>query len=119
MKFATQSEAKVAVKILEAVAQVLPRTSLYLEGSPYICDNITQVKLKINVPLTEAVTRQVRGWISEMLEHRFSLETWMQDKGCFKNKKYRRDAYVKELQDARHAWLQWMIQEIKTNNNLK
>ena len=117
MKFAKKDHAKMAVRILEGVKDILPMNTDNT-GSPYICDNIGIVNLKINTPLAEAVACQVRDWISTLIDHRFSLESWLRanhdvvcpvtDKGDYFNK----------LQVTRQAWLQWMIQEIKTANKL-
>ena len=115
MKFAIKDHAKMAVRILEDVKDTLPMNTGDT-GSPYICANIETVK--INSPLTTNVARQLRDWINDLLDDKFSLESWLRynhdvvcpvtDKGDYRNK----------LQVTRHAWLQWMIQEIKTNNKL-
>ena len=117
MKFATQDQAEMAVRILEGVKDILPMNTDNT-GSLYICDNITCIQLKINVSPTEDVKRQLRNWISTLIDREYSLESWLQvnhgvvcpvtGKGDYRNK----------LQVTRQAWLQWMIQEIKTTNKL-
>ena len=117
MKFATQDHAKMAVRILEGVKDILPMNTDNTD-SPYICDNITYVQRKINVSPAKDVERQLRSWISALIGHKFSLESWLQ---------YNHDVvcpvtdeadYFNKLQVTRQAWLQWMIQEIKTTNKL-
>ena len=117
MKFATQDHAKMAVRILEGVKDILPMNTGDT-GSPYICDNIEKVKLKINVSPAKAVGRQLRSWISTLIEHKFSLESWLRDNHNVVRPVTDKADYYNKLQVTRHAWLQWMIQEIKTNNKL-
>ena len=117
MKFATQDHAKMAVRILEDVKDILPM-KIGDTGSPYICDAITHVQFKINVPLTTNVARQLRGWISTLIDHKFSLESWLRDNHDVVAPVMDRADYFNKLQVTRQAWLQWMIKEIKTNNKL-
>ena len=117
MKFATQDHAKMAVRILEGVKDTLPM-KIGDTGSPYICDNIETVNFKINAPLTTKVARQLRGWISTLIDHKFSLESWLQDNHGVVRPVTDKADYFNKLQVTRQAWLQWMIQEIKTTNKL-
>ena len=116
MKFATQDHAKMAVRILEGVKDTLPMDSDGMD-SFYICDNI-QVNLKINSPLTTNIARQLRGWISTLIDHKFSLESWLRDNHDVVCPVTDKADYYNKLQVTRQAWLQWMIQEIKTTNKL-
>ena len=117
MKFATQDHAKMAVRILEGVKDILPMNTGDT-GSPYICDAITHVKLKINVSPAKDVGRQLRDWISALIERKFSLESWLRDNHGVVCPVTDKADYFNKLQVTRHAWLQWMIQEIKTTNKL-
>ena len=117
MKFATQDHAKMAVRILEDVKDILPMNTDGMD-SPYICDSIAQVNLKINSPLTTNIARQLRGWISTLIDHKFSLESWLRDNHNVDRPVTDKADYYNKLQVTRQAWLQWMIQEIKTNNKL-
>lgn len=114
MKFATQDHAKMAVRILEGVKDILPMNTDNMD-SPYICDNIEKV---INAPLAEVVARQLRGWIRDLLDHKFSLEYWLWDNHGVVCPVTDKADYYDKLQVTRQAWLQWMIQEIKTANKL-
>ena len=114
MKFAKQDHAKMAVRILEGVKDTLTMKT----GSPYICDNITHIQLKINVSPAEDVKRQLRNWISALIDHKFSLESWLQDNHGVVCPVTDKADYFNKLQVTRQAWLQWMIQEIKTTNKL-
>lgn len=104
-----------AVRILEGVKDILPMKTGDT-GSPYICDNIK--KVKINSPLTTNVARQLRVWISALIDHKFSLESWLRDNYGVVRPVMDRADYHNKLQVTHHAWLQWMIQEIKTPNKL-
>lgn len=117
MKFAIKDHAKMAVRILEGVKDILPMNAGDT-ASHYICDNITHVQLKINVSTAKDVERQLRGWISDMLDSTFSLESWLRDKHGVVRPVTGKADYYNKLQVTRQAWLQWMIQEIKTNNKL-
>ena len=117
MKFARKDHAKMAVRILEGVKDILPM-KIGDTGSPYICDNIEKVNLKINSPLTTNIARQLRNWINDLLDCKFSLESWLRDNHGVVCPVTDKADYFNKLQVTRHAWLQWMIQEIKTNNKL-
>lgn len=117
MKFATQDHAKMAVRILEGVKDILPMNTGDT-GSPYICDNIAKVNLKINSPLTTNIASQLRDWINDLLDDKFSLETWLLGNHNVVRLVTDKADYYNKLQATRQAWLQWMIQEIKTNNKL-
>lgn len=117
MKFATQDHAKMAVRILEGVKDILPMNTGDT-GSPYICDNIEKVNLKINSPLTTNIASQLRDWINDLLDDKFSLESWLRDNHNVVRLVTDKADYYNKLQATRQAWLQWMIQEIKTNNKL-
>ena len=117
MKFAVKDHAKMAVRILEGVKDILPMNTGDA-GSPYICDNIEEVKFKINAPPAKAVARKLRDWISALIEHKFSLESWLRDNHDVVYPVTGKADYFNKLQVTRHAWLQWMIQEIKTANKL-
>ena len=117
MKFATQDQAEMAVRILEGVKDILPMNT-YDTGSPYICDNIIRIQLKINVSPAKDVERQLRSWISTLIDHKFSLEAWLRDNHGVVYPVMDKADYFNKLQVTRHAWLQWMIQEIKTTNKL-
>ena len=117
MKFATQDRAKMAVRILEDVKDILPM-KIGDTGSFYICDAITHVKLKINVSPAQDVGHQLRSWISALIEHKFSLESWLRDNHDVVSPVTDKADYFNKLQVTRQAWLQWMIQEIKTTNKL-
>lgn len=86
--------------------------------SLYICDAITHVKPKINVSPANDVGRQLLDWISDLLDRKFSLEEWLRDNHGGVCQVTDKADYFNKLQVTRHAWLQWMIQEIKTNNKL-
>ena len=117
MKFARKDHAKMAVRILEDAKDTLP---MYPDGrdSLYICDNIHQVNLKINSPLTTNIASQLRDWINDLLDDKFSLESWLRDNHDVVSPVTDKVDYFNKLQVTRQAWLQWMIQEIKTNNKL-
>lgn len=117
MKFAIKDQAEMAVRILEGVKDILPM-KIGDTGSPYICDAITHAQLKINVSPATDVKRQLRSWISALIEHKFSLETWLRDNHGVVYPVTDEADYFNKLQVTRHAWLQWMIQEIKTTNKL-
>ena len=117
MKFATQDHAKMAVRILEGVKDSLPMNTS-TTGSPYICDNIETVNFKINAPLATKVAHQLRSWISALIDHKFSLESWLRDNHDVVRPVSDKADYFNKLQVTRQAWLQWMIQEIKTTNKL-
>ena len=117
MKFAVKDQAEMAVRILEGVKDILPMNTDGMD-SPYICDNIAQVNLKINSPLTTNIASQLRDWINDLLDDKFSLESWLRYNHDVVCPVTDRADYRNKLQVARHAWLQWMIQEIKTNNKL-
>ena len=117
MKFATQDHAKMAVRILEGVKDILPMNTGDT-GSPYICDNITHIPFKINVSPAKDVARQLRNWISTLIDREYSLESWLQDNHGVVCPVADKAAYFNKLQVTRQAWLQWMIQEIKTTNKL-
>ena len=117
MKFAVKDQAEMAVRILEGVKDILPM-KISDTGSFYICDAITHVKLKINVSPANDVGRQLRSWISALIDHKFSLESWLRDNHDVVRPVTDEADYFNKLQVTRHAWLQWMIQEIKTNNKL-
>ena len=117
MKFAVKDQAKMAVRILEGVKDILPM-KIGDTGSPYICDTITHVQLKINVSPAKDVERQLRGWISTLIDRKFSLESWLRDNHDVVRPVTDKADYFNKLQVTRQAWLQWMIQEIKTNNKL-
>ena len=117
MKFARKDHAKMAVRILEDVKDILPMNTDGM-GSPYICDAITHVRLKINVSPAKDVGRQLLDWISALIEHKFSLESWLRDNHGVVYPVTGKADYFNKLQVTRQAWLQWMIQEIKTNNKL-
>ena len=115
MKFAKKYQAEMAVRILEGVKDILPM-KIGDTGSPYICDNIETVK--INSPLTTNVKRQLRSWISALIDHKFSLDSWLRDNHDVVRPVMDKVDYRNKLQVTRQAWLQWMIQEIKTTNKL-
>ena len=117
MKFARKDQAEMAVRILEDVKDILPMNTGDW-GSPFICDNINHIQLKINAPLTIAVACQLLDWISALIEHKFSLETWLRDNHDVVCPVMDEADYFNKLQVTRQAWLQWMIQEIKTTNKL-
>ena len=117
MKFAVKDQAEMAVRILEGVKDILPM-KIGDKGSFYICDAITHVKLKINVSPANVVGRQLRSWISALIDHKFSLESWLRDNHDVVCPVTDKGDYRNKLQVTRQAWLQWMIQEIKTNNKL-
>ena len=117
MKFATQDHAKMAVRILEDVKDILPM-EIGDTGSPYICDNITHITFKINVSPAKDVARQLRNWISTLIDREYFLELWFQDNYGVVCPVTDKADYFNKLQVTRHAWLQWMIQEIKTTNKL-
>ena len=117
MKFAIKDHAKMAVRILEGVKDILPMNTGDT-GSPYICDNIRQVNHKINSPLATNIERQLRDWINDLLDDKFSLESWLRDNHNVVRPVTDKADYYNKLQVTRQAWLQWMIQEIKTTNKL-
>ena len=117
MKFAIKDHAKMAVRILEDVKDSLPM-EIGDTGSPYICDNIKVVNLKINSPLTANIASQLQDWINDLLDDKFSLESWLRDNHNVVRPVTDKADYYNKLQVTRQAWLQWMIQEIKTNNKL-
>ena len=117
MKFARKDHAKMAIRILEGVKETLPM-KIGDTGSFYICDNINQVQLKINTPLTKAVACQLLDWISALIDHKFSLGSWLRDNHDVVRPVMDKADYFNKLQVTRQAWLQWMIQEIRTTNKL-
>ena len=117
MKFARKDHAKMAVRILEDVKDTLPMDPDGMD-SLYICDNIKKVSLKINSPLTTNIASQLRDWINDLLDDKFSLESWLRDNHNVVRPVTDKADYYNKLQVTRHAWLQWMIQEIKTTNKL-
>ena len=117
MKFAVKDQAEMAVRILEGVKDILPM-KIGDTGSPYICDNIACIQLKINVSPAEDVKRQLRNWISTLIDREYSLESWLQDNHGVVRPVTDKADYFNKLQVTRQAWLQWMIQEIKTTNKL-
>lgn len=109
MKFRTQVDAREAVTILERVKRELPAKGGETTRSPYICDNIREItEYKFEGPGEE-----LRMWIRELLDGAFSLREWL---GLVHGIKC--PEYSIELQKTRQAWLDWMIQEIKTVNKL-
>ena len=117
MKFAIKDHAKMAVRILEGVKDILPMNTDDMD-SLYICDNIQQVNLKINSPLTTNIAIQLRDWINDLLDDKFSLESWLRVNHGVVYPVTGKEDYFNKLQVTRQAWLQWMIQEIKTTNKL-
>lgn len=120
MKFNSKAQAKMAIRILQEVKINLPmkKVNIGFSDSRYICDNITQVKLDINTEFAYTTGTALRAWISRMLNPAFSLERWLEinyntDKIKMSNKEY-----YEKIQVTRLAWLDWMIQTIKTENNL-
>lgn len=108
MKFRTKVDAREAVAILERVKLALPREGDRI-GSPYICDqirNLTGYK-------SEGPGAKLRQWIRELLNGAFSLREWLKDVHGIQCPEY-----SLKLQETRQAWLDWMIQEIKTVNKL-
>ena len=117
MKFAIKDHAKMAVRILEGVKDILPMNTGDT-GSPYICDNIADIPFKINVSPAKDVECQLRSWISDLIDYKFSLESWLRDNHNVVRPVTDKADYYNKLQVTRQAWLQWMIQEIKTTNKL-
>lgn len=109
MKFRTKVDAQGAVSILERVKRELPHKGGKTTRSPYICDNIREVTgYKPDGPGAE-----LRLWIRELLDNKFSLWEWLKQTHGIECPEY-----SVKLQKTRQAWLDWMIQEIKTVNKL-
>ena len=117
MKFAIKDQAEMAVRILEDVKDILSM-KIGDTGCFYICDAIAHVELKINVSPANDVGCQLRSWISALIDHKFSLESWLRDNHDVVRPVMDEADYFNKLQVTRQAWLQWMIQEIKTTNKL-
>ena len=114
MKFDNTTQAKTAVAILKKAKSTLPRKSLDDDISPFICDNIMHAYGNYS---EQKIAEELKSWISRMLEGRFSLEQWIiQTQGVSINRYSEKD--VKKLQTTRHAWVTWMIQEIKRKNKV-
>lgn len=109
MKFCNKVDAQEAVAILERVKRELPDNGGKTTRSPYICDTICEItEYKFN-----RSGRELRLWIRKLLNGAFSLREWLNEThgiGC--------PEYSIKLQETRQAWLDWMIQEIKTVNKL-
>lgn len=108
MKFRTKVDAREAVAILERVKLELPNKGS-VASSPYICDQIR----KLTEYKPGAHGAELRQWIRELLNGAFSLREWLKDVHGIQCPEY-----SLKLQETRQAWLDWMIQEIKTINKL-
>lgn len=109
MKFRTKVDAQEAVSILERVKRELPHKGGKTTRSPYICDTIHEITgHKLDGPGVE-----LRLWIRKLLNGAFSLREWLK-----KVHGIECPEYSIKLQETRQAWLDWMIQEIKTVNKL-
>ena len=108
MKFRTKVDAREAVAILERVKRELPSKG-GCARSPYVCDQIrATTEYKVAGPGAE-----LRMWIRELLDGAFSLREWLKQTHGIECSEYSIN-----LQKTRQAWLDWMIQEIKTVNKL-
>ena len=120
MKFNSKAQAKMAIRILQEVKIKLPmkEVNIGFSDSRYICDNITQVKLDINTECAYITGTALRAWISQMLNPATSLESWLRINYNINKIKMSDKKYFEKIQVTRIAWLDWMIQTIKTENNL-
>jgi hypothetical protein len=114
MKFEDKAQAKIAVDILKRAKATLPGKSLNSTDSPFICDNIMHAYK--NLP-EQNIAERLKSWISSMLGGRFSLEQWLIQTQYMSINRYS-EKDVKKLQSTRHAWVTWMIQEIKRENKV-
>lgn len=112
MKFRTKGDAQEAVAILKRVKRELPFKGGDDDDeihSPYICGNIREITgYKFEGPGEE-----LHAWIRELLDGAFSLREWLKETHGIECPEY-----SIKLQETRQAWLDWMIQEIKTVNKL-
>lgn len=113
MKFKNKSEAKRAIVVLRKAKKNLP-TAFHHGASPYICDNISNAAWELNYTDTG---RELRKWINNMIDGRSSLVVWIKDTQNIKIDLYN-SKHTRKLQTTRHNWMDWMIQEIRKQNNL-